>query len=192
MTIRGDSTEYELLKKWCATLPFFEKPKSVTTCEIGVREGLGSQIIMMGITERIKNIPYEHIGIDPYDNLKYQHYDVTKEYTSDYTDEMKQQMVKDFSNNKNFKFYHMTDIQYMNLFNEDKKIYDLVHFDGPHMTKDVAREALWFADKSRIGTRFVFDDSKFFDIEPLIKILSRWGFNIFESGKNKVCIQRML
>ena len=47
--IRGDSTEYELLKKWCTTLPFYEEPKSVTTCEIGVREGLGSKIIMLGI-----------------------------------------------------------------------------------------------------------------------------------------------
>ena len=33
MTIRGDSKEYELLSKWCSTLPFFEKPKSVTTSE---------------------------------------------------------------------------------------------------------------------------------------------------------------
>ena len=52
MPIRGDSTEYELLKRWCETLPFFEKPKSVTTCEIGVREGLGSKLIMMGIQSR--------------------------------------------------------------------------------------------------------------------------------------------
>ena len=116
MTIRGDSTEYELLKKWCTTLPFYSEPESVLTCEIGVREGLGSQIIMMGIKERIKKIPYIHIGIDPYDNLKYQHYDGSPEYTSDYTDEMRLQMLKDFSNNKNFNFYHMTDVQYMNLF----------------------------------------------------------------------------
>ena len=26
--IRGDSTEYELLKKWCTTLPFYDEPKS--------------------------------------------------------------------------------------------------------------------------------------------------------------------
>ena len=64
MTIRGDSTEYDLLKKWCETLPFFEEPKSVTTCEIGVREGLGSQVIMMGLKKRIGNKPYEHIAID--------------------------------------------------------------------------------------------------------------------------------
>ena len=190
MTIRGDSTEYELLKKWCETLPFYEKPKSVTTCEIGVREGLGSKIIMLGVKARIKNIPYEHIAIDPYNNLKYQHYDKKEPVTADYTDEMRLQMVKDFANDKNFNFYHFTDKQFMNLFNSTDKIFDLVHFDGPHMTKDVMREAIWFADKSRVGTRFVFDDSKFFDIEVVEKALSYWNFRPFESGKNKVCLQR--
>ena len=35
--IRGDSKEYELLKEWVGTLPFFtELPSSVLTCEIGV------------------------------------------------------------------------------------------------------------------------------------------------------------
>ena len=39
--IRGDSSEYELLKEWVNTLPFFsESPAKVLTCEIGVREGL--------------------------------------------------------------------------------------------------------------------------------------------------------
>jgi hypothetical protein len=190
MTIRGDSTEYELLKKWCETLPFYEKPKSVTTCEIGVREGLGSKIIMLGVKARIQNIPYEHIAIDPYNNLKYQHYDTKEPVTADYTDEMRLQMVKDFANEKNYNFYHFTDRQFMNLFNSTNKIFDLVHFDGPHMTRDVAREAIWFADKSRKGTRFVFDDTKFFDIKAVETILNYWGFKLFDSGKNKVCLQK--
>jgi hypothetical protein len=33
-----------------------------------------------------------------------------------------------------------------------------VHFDGPHMTKDVITEAIWFANRSAPHTRFVFDD----------------------------------
>ena len=190
MTIRGDSTEYDLLKKWCETLPFYEEPKSVTTCEIGVREGLGSQVIMMGVKARILNIPYEHIGIDPYNNLKYQHYDDSPEYTADYTDKMRQQMVNDFANNKNFNFYHLTDIQYMNLFSSTDKIFDLVHFDGPHMTKDVIREAVWFADKSRKGTRFIFDDYKKYGMEDITKMLDYWNFKVIESGENKICLQR--
>ena len=189
--IRGDSVEYDLLKTWCETLPFFEEPKSITTCEIGVREGLGSQVIMMAIKARVLNKPYEHIGIDPYNNLKYQHYDNSESYTADYTDEMRAQMVKDFANNKNFNFYHMTDIQYMNVFNAAGKIYDLVHFDGPHMTRDVMREAIWFADKSRKGTRFIFDDYKKFGMEDVAKALDYWDFKVIQSGENKICLQRM-
>jgi|TARA_R100001086_G_scaffold34102_1_gene15456 hypothetical protein len=188
--IKGDSTEYELLAKWCAQLQFYEEPKSVTSCEIGVREGLGSKIIMLGIRKRIGNIPYEHIAIDPYNNLSYQHYDVTEPETADYTDEMRLQMERDFANEKDFKFYHLTDVEFMNLFNTSKRIFDLVFFDGPHMTKDIFREAIWFADKSRKGTRFVFDDTKYFDIETIIKALSYWDFEVLEYGKNKVCLQK--
>ena len=50
--IRGDSTEYEKLAEWVKTLPFYtESPAQIMTCEIGVREGLGSQIIMDGIRD---------------------------------------------------------------------------------------------------------------------------------------------
>ena len=78
---------------------------------------------MMGIKERIDKIPYEHIGIDPYNDLKYQHYDTTTPETADYTDDMRLQMVKDFASEKNgANFYHFTDIQFMNLFNSTDKI----------------------------------------------------------------------
>ena len=99
MTIRGDSTEYELLKIWCETLPFYEKPKSVKTCEIGVREGLGSQVIMLAIKSRIGDVLYEHIGIDPYGDITYQHYDKSPEYKSNYSDAMRVQLLKDFADN---------------------------------------------------------------------------------------------
>ena len=191
MTIRGDSTEYELLKKWCETLPFFTEPKSVTTCEIGVREGLGSKVIMLGLKARIGKIPYQHIGIDPYGNLKYQHYDNSGEYTADYTDSMKLEMQKDFSDHNEFTFFHMKDIDYMNYFATQPLVYDLVHFDGPHMTKDVIREAVWFADRSRKGTRFIFDDYKKYGMEDISKALVYFGFNILESGENKIMLQRL-
>jgi hypothetical protein len=46
--IRGDSKEYELLEKWAKTVPLTPGQK-VVTVEIGVREGLGSKIIMDAI-----------------------------------------------------------------------------------------------------------------------------------------------
>ena len=45
--IKGDSTDYNLLDNWVRTLKI--KTDKVLTCEIGVREGLGSKIIMDGI-----------------------------------------------------------------------------------------------------------------------------------------------
>tara|TARA_R100001163_G_C5058786_1_gene195420 strand:+ start:1207 stop:1782 length:576 start_codon:yes stop_codon:yes gene_type:complete len=191
MTIRGDSTEYELLKKWCEELPFYEKPETVTTCEIGVREGLGSKIIMLGIRSRIGNIQYKHIGIDPYGNLKYQHYDNSKEYTADYTDDMRQRMEKDFSDHPEFVFLHMKDIDYMKKFSDQTTVFDLVHFDGPHMTKDVIREALYFADRSRKGSRFIFDDYTQYKINDIARLLQFWNFKIIDTGSNKICFQRI-
>ena len=191
MTIRGDSTEYELLKIWCETLPFYEKPKSVKTCEIGVREGLGSQVIMLAIKSRIGDVLYEHIGIDPYGDITYQHYDKSPEYKSNYSDAMRVQLLKDFADNKNFILEHCTDIEYMKLNSTKDIIFDLVYFDGPHKTQDVLREALWFADKSRKGTRFIFDDFRTYVIENIAKLLAYWNFNIIGSGASKMCLQRM-
>jgi len=191
MTIRGDSTEYELLKKWCETLPFFEQPKSVTTCEIGVREGLGSKIIMLSVRARIGKVDYKHIGIDPYGNLKYQHYDNSPEYTADYTDEMRLEMQKDFSDHPEFSFFHMKDTDYMNYFATQPLVYDLVYFNRPHMTKDVITEAVWFADRSRKGSRFIFDDYKKYGMEDISKALSYYGFNVMESGQNKIMLQKL-
>ena len=95
--IRGDSKEYELLDEWVKTLPFYsESPHNILTCEIGVREGLGSQIIMSGIKSRLPGVRYKHIAIDPYNNIKYQHYDDSPAYTADYTNEMMKQMEIDF------------------------------------------------------------------------------------------------
>ena len=147
MTIEGDSIEYELLKKWTLELPFPEKPKHVTTAEIGVRKGLGSKIIIEAMKMRIENTPYHHVAIDPYNNLSYVHFDNQEAVTADYDDKMKKEMLEDFKQDKEFLFFHMTDIEFMNKFSKEEVKYDLVHFDGQHTTKDVLREAVWFADR---------------------------------------------
>ena len=188
--IRGDSKEYELLKEWVRTLPFFtELPSSVLTCEIGVREGLGSKIIMDGIKERLPGIPYKHIAIDPYNNLKYQHYDDSPAYTADYTDDMRKQMDIDFKDYPEFKFHHMTDVKFMNT-HYDMGPFDLVFFDGPHMTKDVMTEAIWFAPRTRRGTRFIFDDHNKYEMSIIAYALTVYGFKTIECGDNKICLER--
>jgi len=188
--IRGDSKEYELLTEWVKSLPFYsEAPAQVLTCEIGVREGLGSKIIMDEIKARLPGVPYKHVAIDPYNNLKYQHYDTSPAYTADYTDEMRKQMEIDFKDYPEFRFHHMTDVEFMETHPKSGP-FDLVFFDGPHMSKDVMTEAVWFANRSRRGTRFVFDDHTHYDMSIIAYALTIYGFKTIESGMNKICLEK--
>jgi hypothetical protein len=101
---------------------------------------------------------YIHVGVDPYGNLEYQHYDDTGSYTCDYTDEMRDTMLKDFlpyRNEGKFTLCNMTDTQFMNATEHKDSKFAFVHFDGPHMTRDVITEAVWFANRSAPHTRFV-------------------------------------
>jgi len=84
---------------------------------------------------------------------------------------------------------HMTDIDFMNRF-PDAGPFDFVHFDGPHMTRDVLREAVWFADRSMSRTRFVFDDYPKYDMNVIAKTLKLWNFEIVENGSNKICLEK--
>ena len=187
--IRGDSSEYELLKKWCASTPVYSPKDRFYSCEIGVREGLGSKIIMDTFKERIHGTPYMHFGVDPYGNLEYQHYDDSGSYRCDYTDEMYDHMIKDFEMYTMFYFTKMTDTEFMNSYT-NLDYFNFVHFDGPHMTKDVITEAVWFANKSIKGTRFIFDDYPKYDMPFIAKILEKYGFKTIEAGRNKICLER--
>ena len=51
--IRGDSSDYDLLKKWCDETKVYTLYNRFYSCEIGVREGLGSKIIMDSFKERL-------------------------------------------------------------------------------------------------------------------------------------------
>jgi len=196
--IKGDSSDYELLKKWCATAPVYNPKNRFYSCEIGVREGLGSKIIMDAFKERLKGLPYMHFGIDPYGDLVYQHIDNQQNYKWEglkqgvaptYSDEMAEQMVKDFEDYPMFNFIKMTDTEFMNE-NGHLDYFNFVHFDGPHMTKDVITESVWFANRSLKGTRFVFDDYPAYEMPLISKVLEKYGFFVIESGENKICLER--
>ena len=104
---------------------------------------------------------------------------------------MKKEMLEDFKQDKEFLFFHMTDIEFMNKFSKEEVKYDLVHFDGPHTTKDVLREAVWFADRSRQFSRFIFDDYKYYQMKSIVQALHWWGFKPFDKGDHKICLQRI-
>jgi len=183
--IRGDSKDYELLEKWTKDFDC----KGYKTCEIGVREGLGSKIIMDNVVNN-----YIHVGVDPYGNLEYQHYDDTGAYTCDYTDDMRDTMLNDFKSYRNqgrFTLCNMTDTQFMNDSEHRHSTFAFVHFDGPHMTKDVMTEALWFANRTEVGARFVFDDYPKYNMSAIAKCLELYGFLITDKGENKCLMEKV-
>lgn len=190
--IKGDSTEYDLLESACNLVPWPE----ILTAEIGVRQGQGSKIILDSFKE--KN--HWHIGIDPYGNLNYQHYDTTGSYTCDYTNSMKLQLLQDLSY-ENFTLYSIGDDEFMKRFQDGVPIYknkkeiintyDLVHFDGPHKTIDVIRETMFFGDRARIGSVFVYDDYPKYDMNVIGTILiEHLGFTPVLKGDNKIALQK--
>jgi len=182
--IRGDSSDYQLLEKWTKGFDC----QGYKTCEIGVREGLGSKIIMDNVVNS-----YIHVGVDPYGNLKYQHYDDTGAYTCDYTDDMRDTMLNDFKPYRNqgkFTLCNMTDTKFMNDTEHRHSTFAFVHFDGPHMTKDVMTEAVWFANRSVKGTRFVFDDYKKYNTALIAQVLEFYNFKVIELGKNKCLLEK--
>jgi|TARA_R110000772_G_scaffold200286_1_gene310818 hypothetical protein len=189
--IEGDSIEYQILQEACETLG-----DNLLTAEIGVRQGKGSLTIL----DSLKDKNHWHIGIDPYGNLKYEHYDNSGEYTCDYTNSMRLNLIKDM-HYENFTLFPMGDDEFMRRFYDgvpiyrDKKEiinkYDLVHFDGPHKTIDVMKEVIFFGERSHKGTVFVFDDYPKFNMDLILKVIvNEFGFMLLKQGKNKISLKR--
>ena len=212
--IKGDSTDYNLLAKWVDQL----SPKDFyLTVEIGVREGYGSHVIMEILKDKNNfhigidpygDITYEHLDPrpgtaygwkDPDGNILYNEDGSYK--TPTYPNSMKQTFLTAFKKHENFILYQLEDIEYFNAFGQgvpiyyksQKKImnnYDFVHFDGPHTTAAVLHEALFFANRSNPGTRFVFDDINTYDMDLIQQALTHYDFYLIEQGKNKLCLER--
>ena len=195
--IKGDSSEYELLIEAVQNSKSLSQDP-VLMCEIGVREGLGSKLML---DAALKQYPKVHlIGIDPYGNLDYAHYDDNKSYRSDYTNQMKTQLKKDMADYESFHLLEMTDAEYMYRFRDGYPIYDesekilknytCVHFDGPHQTVDVLREVLFFCQRAHVHSTFCFDDYKKYDMDNIAKVCSRYGFQELKRGEQKIILRR--
>jgi hypothetical protein len=183
--IRGDSKDYDLLEKWTKNFDC----QGYKTCEIGVREGLGSKIIMDGVLNN-----YIHVGVDPYANLKYQHYDNGPAYTADYTDEMRDTLLYDlmpYRKQGKFTLCNMTDEDFMNVSKHKDSKFAFVHFDGPHTTRAVLTEAIWFANRSAPHTRFVFDDHNTYAMSTIAYALTFFGFQCHGMGDTKCMLAKV-
>jgi len=190
--IEGDSREYELIREACKSL----QGDDFFTAEIGVRRGLASKLIL----DELLFKKHWHIGIDPYGNLDYQHYDNKKSTKADYTNDMKNELIKDLDY-KNFSLFQMEDHEFMKrfydgvpIYREQKELrnkYDLVHFDGPHKSVDVIKESIFFGERSHAGSVFIYDDYPKYDMDGVLKIIvNEYGFMLLKQGKNKIVLKR--
>ena len=93
--IKGDGDDYDLLDKWSKGYDC----QGFYSCEIGVREGGGSKLIMDNVVNN-----FFHVGVDPYGDRKYQHFDndelfkwkgYEKGDSPTYPDSMKDQILRD-------------------------------------------------------------------------------------------------
>ena len=201
MTIEGDSGDYDLLSAWSDKIAKrFAKKPAILTAEIGVRKGLGSKLIMNYVRGAYKNAHF-HIGIDPYGDLKYKHYDKGEAVTMDYDQKMLTELKKDFAEEKRFTLFNTTDEHFMDkyfwgveFFDEGKQYlineYALVHFDGPHNTSDGLVEAVFFAKRSAPGSVFIFDDWKTYKSSVVRDCMREFGFEFISNGQRKMVMER--
>ena len=119
-----------------------------------------------------------------------------------YPNKMKQNFLEDFKFHEYFSLFQLEDTEYFNAFargvpiykDGNKKIintYDLVFFDGPHTTDKVMEEAMFFGPRSRIGTRFIFDDMNTYEMSDIAYALTAFGFKTKEIGNKKICLEKL-
>ena len=211
--IKGDSADYKLLAKWANQLSALDFTVSV---EIGVRQGYGTQVIMENLPEPnfhigidpYGDIKYKHVdekeGTAPY--WKDANGQIMVDFDGSfkvptYPNTMKQDFLEAFKKHDNFILHQLEDTEYFNAFGNGVPIYyqgtkrvvntyDFVFFDGPHTTEAVMNEAMFFANRSRVGTRFVFDDHDTYRMDLIAHALTFYKFKTIETGETKICLER--
>ena len=122
--IEGDGEDYHILQAAARDLEGVEG----LTCEIGVRMGMGSLIIMQECLTA-NNKKY-HIGIDPYGNIAYNHGDYCKcpscasgwkDSPANYTNNLKQKFLKGiydwcYENHYEFTLFALEDDEFFKRF----------------------------------------------------------------------------
>ena len=198
--IEGDSKDYNLLTKAAERVSQLESKRPLLTAEIGIRRGLGTKIILEYTRPKDSGLHF-HIGIDPYGNLNYPHYDDSEASVADYDSKMKAEHIKDFADKDNYQFLNMTDMKFFEkyftgvvFYNKGAEYhlntYHLVHFDGPHMTAAVVAETVFFAQRSVVGSVFVFDDWQKYDSQLVKNVAASFGFEFITNGDRKMIMER--
>ena len=195
-----DSREYEILGE----AAWMIRDVDGLTCEIGVREGGGTKVILDMTIQSGR--PKVHIAIDPFGNIEYQHWENRIERL-DYTNKMKNNMLQHLyaycsQTGAECLFFPLEDTEFFKRYADGVPIYDnykrienkyaLVFFDGPHTTELVRNEFDFFKDKVPVGGTLVFDDiDQYPHMENLDEYIRSYGFEIVRKGSCKISYKRI-
>ena len=190
-----DSREYHILQSAVERVHAVEG----FTCEIGVREGGGTQLILDALRRSLQR--KVHVAIDPFGNIEYEHWETKKERL-DYTNQMKNNMLRHLyaycaEHNQEVLFFPLEDSEFfaryadgIPIYNEYRELvntYAMVFFDGPHTFELVKREFDFFREKMPPGGTMVFDDiDQYPHMDRLDPYIQSHGFRLLDQGKCKI------
>lgn len=190
-----DSREYDILERAVCMVHNVDG----LTCEIGVREGGGTKIIMDNLIKTKQN--KTHIAIDPFGNIEYNHWENVVQRL-DYTNKMRNNMLVNlysYCNDLNMDclFFPLEDTEFFKryadgvpVYNNYKTIineYSLVFFDGPHTTELIKNEFDFFKSRIPTGGMIVFDDiDQYPHMSKLDPYIQENGFKFVEKGQCKI------
>jgi hypothetical protein len=198
--LERDSLEYEILRN--ATLAIGDVEGM--TCELGVRRGGGSKVIIDALIES-NNVNRHHVCVDPYGNIEYVRTD-NSTGRLDYHNQMRNDCLFNiYAYVRNLPidlhFFVLEDTEFFKrysdgvpVYNQEKSIltkYALVHFDGPHSVELIKKEIEFFIDRTNQGSIFVFDDIRDYDHNLIEEMLFSNNWVLLEKGQHKASYRRV-
>jgi hypothetical protein len=199
MQLGTDSFEYNMFDKF---IPLIKDVPGMT-CEIGVREGGGSERIIVNL---LKNDIHDrtHIMIDPYGNILYEtsEGEITRH---DYTNDMRARAIAGIyyifaGQPVNPLFFVMTDTDFFERFGSGVPVYNFkesvedkyafIHYDGPHAIAPLKAEMEFFIPRSSPGSVHIFDDIENYDHKAFEEwFMGKWNFKTLAYGQRKAAYQ---
>lgn len=185
LTLSTDSIEYEIL--YHAATQTIAVPGM--TCEIGVRRGGASELIMLA-TQQDHGALRLHVGIDPWGNLPYP--EGLNVVHHDYNHTMRRETLASLygvaaEHQFNLQCFVLTDTEFFKRYEDGVPVYvdgvellhtdyAFVHFDGPHAVANLQEEIAFFAPRTPIGGYWVFDDIGMYDHSAIDRLVLMCGF----------------
>jgi cephalosporin hydroxylase len=195
-----DSGAYHILYNAAASI----KDVPGLVLEIGTRRGGSAKIIIDGLSSVGDRRTV--ICCDPYGNIAYNPTDSQIGVRLDYTNNMRNETIPallsyGYFKGMNMLFFNMEDTEFMDrfangvpIYNQYKTVedkYALVFFDGPHDAPSIIKEVQHFAERSTVGSKFVFDDIAWYNHDAVEVELEKYGFQLVEKQEPKASYVRV-